>query len=115
MNFTGPGSVSGSPSPPSGVFPLASFSVGDGQDGVPIDGATFLRSATLCGQTIYNKQLLVCREGILFLWNSAVEVMQMRRYNSGGLGGWTFEAGQIFAFGERYNVFMVGDNTTIEV
>ena len=114
INYQEPVSDSSSGNLPGVTIPMVSFAVGDGQDGVPVDGATFIKATTLCGQNIVDKQLGVCREGIWFLWNSAVQVMQMRRFNSGGLGGWTFEAGQLFVGGERYNVFILGINNTVE-
>jgi len=100
--------------PPGVTIPFIGFRVGDGQAGTPVNGATFLRLASLQGQPLVNMQLLVIREGIQLLWNTAVDVNDLRRYNSGGLGGWTFEGGLTFNTGERYQIFIIGTNTTVE-
>jgi hypothetical protein len=95
---------------------LCSFAVGDGQDGVPA-GGTSLQVVTLCGQNIVNKQLLVLREGIELIWDSAVQVNMIRRYNHAGFGGWNFEAvsGLSFQTGERYDVYIIGNNFNDEI
>ena len=84
-----PGGGSGPPLP--GVtVPLITFAIGDGQAGTPANGATSLEVATLQGQSLFNKQLLVIREGIELVWSSAVQANIIRRFNSGGLGGFVF-------------------------
>ena len=101
---------------PGVTAPLASFSVGDGQDGVPA-GGTSLQVVTLCNQNIVNKQLLVIREGIELIWTNAVTVNMIRRYNHNGLGGFNFEAASGLSFipGERYDIYIIGNNFNDEV
>lgn len=106
------------PSPgPTGINTVITFSVGDGQVGSPVDGQTALTLASMQGQSLINVQLLVIREGIALNWNSAVQTKDIRRYNSGGLGGFTFEAatGLKFFFGEYYMIFVQSINTTVQV
>jgi hypothetical protein len=113
-----PGSGGGGAGPLPGVtVPLITFAVGDGQLGTPIDGQASLAVATLQGQSIFNKELLVIREGIALLYDSAIAANEIRRFNSGGLGGWTFEvsSGLLFFLGERYQVYIIGVNNTIQV
>ena len=94
--------------------PLASFTVGDGQDGVPA-GGTSLQVVTLCGQNIVNKRLLVLREGVELLWTNATTTNDIKRYNHNGLGGFNFDparpGGQLsFVPGERYDIYIIGNN-----
>jgi hypothetical protein len=118
INYQDDNSTASTPTPgPTGINKVITFAVGDGQAGSPVDGDTTLHLATLQGQSIYNVQLLVIREGIALNWNSAVQINDIRRYNSGGLGGFTFttEGGLAFYDGERYMIFIMSINTTTEV
>lgn len=125
MGAFGQGSISFSEPPgssssggggiPGVTVPFVAFAVGDGQAGSPINGQTSLKLASIQGQSLVNVQLLVIREGIQLLWDSPVAVNDIRRYNSGGLGGWTFEGGISFQTNERYQVFWIGINTNIQV
>lgn len=108
-------SSSGGGGIPGVTIPFVAFAVGDGQAGSPVNGQTSLKLATIQGQSLVNVQLLVIREGIQLLWNSPVAVNDIRRFNSGGLGGWTFEGGFSFQTGERYQLFFIGINNTIQV
>lgn len=119
MRYTAPNDIPGGILP--GVTaPLCSFYVGDGQDGVPVNGQTQLRVTTLCGQNIVNKQLLVLREGIELMYADGPDpasAHQISRYNDGILGG--FDMNPLvgpgsFVGGERFDVFIVGSNFTIE-
>lgn len=114
--YNGPpsSSSSGGSNPPGVTVPFIGFAVDDGQAGSPTNGQTFLRLASLQGQSLVDVQLLVIREGIQLLWDTPVAVNDIRRYNSGGLGGWTFEGGLTFNTGERYQIFIIGTNTTVE-
>jgi hypothetical protein len=96
---------------------MVSFTVGDGQAGGPIVGSTTWHVASFQGQSLVNKQLLVIREGIELRYDTPVAVKDIRRFNSGGLGGWTFEpaSGLTFFAGETYNVYITGINNTIQV
>jgi hypothetical protein len=114
ITYNGPAAASSGGNPPGVTNPFMGFAVGDGQDGSPSDGQTTLQVATLVGQPIADTELLVIREGIQLLWNTAVAVNNIRRFNSGGLAGWTFEGGLSFQAGERYQVFIIGINTTVE-
>lgn len=109
-----PATDSGGSNPPGVTIPFIGFAVDDGQAGSPVNGQTALTLATLQGQSLVDKELLVIREGIQLLWNTAVDTNNIRRYNSGGLGGWTFEGGFIFLSGERYQIFIIGTNTTAQ-
>lgn len=107
----------GGGNPPGVTVPFVDFTIGDGQAGTPLGGATFWRVPTFQGQPIFNMQLLVIREGIPINWNTPVATNgDIRRYNSGGLGGfsWQVAGGQFFA-GERYQIYIIGQNTTIQV
>lgn len=101
--------------PPGVTDPFIGFTVGDGQTGTPVNGQTFLHVASLQGQSLVNKRILVVREGIYLNWNTPGTVNELRRYNSGGLGGWTFEGGFFFITGERYQIYIIGTDTTVEV
>lgn len=113
------GSVSaagGGGNPPGVTDPLVDFTIGDGQSGTPLAGDTFWRLSTFQGQPIYNMQLLVIREGIPLNWNTPVTANgEIRRYNNGGLGGFTWQGGGSFFAGERYQVYIIGQNLTIQV
>jgi hypothetical protein len=115
ISYNGPSTASSGGSSPTFANYFMGFAVGDGQDGSPVDGQTSLKVATLVGQPITNTELLVIREGIQLLWNTAIAVNNIRRFNSGGLAGWTFEGGLSFQAGERYQVFIIGINTTVQV
>jgi len=119
MKYTPPNDV------PGGIFPgvsapLCSFYVGDGQDGVPVNGQTQLRVVTLCGQNIVNKQLLVLREGIELMYADGPDPAtehQISRYNNGGLGGFDMNTNVgpgSFVGGDRFDVFITGTNFTID-
>lgn len=108
-------SSSGGGGIPGVTIPFVAFAVGDGQTGSPVNGQTSLKLATIQGQSLVNVELLVIREGIQLLWDSPVAVNDIRRFNSGGLGGWTFEGGFSFQTGERYQLFFIGINNTIQV
>ena len=107
--------VTGSSVLPGVTAPLCSFTVGDGQDGVPA-GGTSLQVVTLCNQNIVDKQLLVIREAIELVWTNATTTNMIRRYNSGGQGGFNFEAasGLSFIAGERYDIYIIGLNFNVE-
>lgn len=109
------GAATGGGNLPGVTVPLVAFTVGDAQAGTPVNGQTSLKVASLQGQSLFNKQLQVVREGIDLNWNTPGVVNDIRRYNSGGLGGWTFEGGLFFATGERYQIYIVGINNTIQV
>lgn len=113
---TGPfaGGGSGGGSLPGVTVPLVSFVVGDGQVGTPAAGSSSLEVASMQGQSLFNKQLLVVREGIELLYSTAVQVRNIRRYNSGGLGGFVFEQGLTFAQGEGYDIYIIGINNTVQ-
>lgn len=101
---------------PPAMSKVLSFVAGDGQAGSPAVGAAFLETPALQGETIFNKQLLVVREGIPLLWNQPTGVLgQIRRYNHAGNGGWVFEGGLVFNAAERYDVYIVSINTTDNV
>lgn len=112
ITYTGVASSAGLP----GVTdPFVDFTVGDGQPGSPNNGDTFWTVASFQGQSIFNKRLLVIREGIALNWNTPVAANgEIRRYNSGGLGGWTFQGGLFFFAGDRFQVYIIGVNTKIE-
>jgi len=115
ITYSGP--ASGSGNLPGVTVPFIDFAVGDGQPGSPVDGDTTLIATTLQGQNIVNKQLLVIREGVQLLYNTAVDTNQIRRYNTGGQGGFSFESGEgpgAFFNGERYQIFITGTNNTDE-
>lgn len=97
--------------------PFVSFAVDDGQVGSPTNGQTAWIVSTFQGQSIFNKQLLVIREGIELLYKTPVAVNMIRRYNFTGFGGWSFQpaSGLFFFSGDRYQVFITGINNTIEV
>lgn len=101
---------------PGVTVPLITFAVDDGQPGSPVNNQTALIAASLQGQSLVNKQLLPIREGIALLYNSAIAINQIRRYNSGGQGGFSFEvsSGLSFQTGERYQLYIMGINNTIE-
>lgn len=102
---------------PSGVTdPFVDFAVGDGQVGSPNVGDTFWTVASFTGQPIFGMRLLIAREGILLNWNTKIAANgEIRRYNSGGLGGFTWQGGASFATaGERYQVYIIGTDPTIE-
>jgi hypothetical protein len=111
-------SSSGGGSLPGVTVPLISFTVGDGQAGTPVDGSTALVVATLQGQSLVDKQLLVVREGIELKYSSMGSVQNIKRYNSGGLGGFYFDPAAAFplAFynGEHFDVFITGINSTVQ-
>jgi hypothetical protein len=116
ITYNGPtAAASGGSNPPGVTDPFIGFAVDDGQAGSPVNGQTFLRLASLQGQSLVDKQLLVIREAIQLIWNTPVAINNIRRYNSGGLGGWTFEGGLFFISGERYQLFIIGTNTTIQL
>lgn len=93
-----------------------SFDVGDGQVGSPVDGDTQLHLATIQGQSLVNINLLVVREGIALRYSTPVPAIKdIKRFNSGGLGGFTFEpaSGLKFNAGEHYDIYVVGSNASI--
>jgi hypothetical protein len=95
--------------------PFVDFTVGDGQAGTPANGATVFHVATFDGQSLANKRLLVSREGILLNYNTPVQTNgDIRRYNSGGLGGFTILNGLFFATGDRWQIYIIGVDNTIE-
>lgn len=114
MNYAGP-IANATAVLPGVTIPFVGFAVDDGQVGSPVNGQSSLIVSTLQGQSLVDKELLVLREGIQLLWNTAVSVNNIRRYNTGLMGGWTFEGGLVFLSGERYQIFIIGVNTTIEV
>ena len=114
MNYTGPSAISGGILP--GVtVPFVGFTVGDVQADTPPAGQGFLTVGSLQGQSFVDKELLVLRGGIQLLWDTSGTVNNLRRYNLGGLGGWTFEGGLVFNNGEQYQIFIIGINTTVQV
>jgi hypothetical protein len=118
MRFTGPSTPPGGGALPGVTAPLASFAVGDGGQGVPVNGQTQLRVTLLKGQNIVNKQLLVIREGVELVYADAPGFPhQISRYNDGVLGGFDFNIltgpGQ-FVQDDRYDIYIIGVNNTIE-
>lgn len=114
----GPAGAGGGGNLPGVTDPFFAFAVGDGQAGSPVNGQTSLKLASFDGQSLVNKRLQPVREGIGALWNTPVATNDMRRFNSGGLGGWTFEpSGGFVQFneGERWQVYISGIDNTIEV
>lgn len=101
---------------PGVTVPLVSFDIGDGQAGTPASATTSLEVAALQGQSLYNKELLVIREGIELKYSTPVTVQDIRRYNSAGLGGFVFEpaSGLSFQTGEHYDIYIIGINNTIQ-
>lgn len=101
---------------PGVTVPFIDFTIGDGQTGTPVNGSTVFAVASFAGQSLLNKQLLVLREGIALNWNTLVQNNgEIRRYNSGGLGGFTYQGGLFFATGDRYQIYIIGINNTIQV
>lgn len=100
---------------PPAMTSVISFSVGDGQAGSPADGDTTLHLAAIQGVPIFNKQLLVVKNLATLDYDSPVATFDIRRYNSGGLGGFTFNAPQKFSFGDQYNIYIIGLNNTVQV
>lgn len=113
ITYTGVSSVSAGSAASAAAI---NFAVDDGQPGSPVNGQTDLIAAMLQGQSLEDVQLLVIREGIALVYNSPVQVNMIRRYNSGGQGGFSFEpaSGLAFFSGERYMIFITSNNTTIE-
>lgn len=101
---------------PGVTVPLISFTVGDGQAGTPANNATTFEAVTVQGQNIVNKQLLVSRGGILLPWSTGVTANAIKRFNSGGVGGFYFDAasGLSFQTGEQYDIYITGVNNTIQ-
>lgn len=97
---------------PPAMSQVISFRVGDGLAGSPVDGDTELHLAAIQGQTIFNRQLLVVREGQGLEWSSSIEAFDIARFNTGGVGGFTFEGANIFEDGQRFNIYVIGINTT---
>ncbi len=102
---------------PGVTVPLVSFTIGDGQAGTPANGTTSLQVVTLQGQNLVNKQLLVIREGIELKYTSPGSIQDIKRWNSGGTGGFNFEgaSGLTFFTGEHYDIYITGINNTIQV
>jgi hypothetical protein len=71
----------------------------------------------LQGQSLVNKRLLVIREGIELKYSTPVTVQDIRRFNSGGLGGFVFEpaSGLSFQTGEHYDIYIIGIDNNIQV
>lgn len=100
---------------PPAMATVMSFVAGDGQAGSPAIGTNTLQVPALQGQSIINKQLLVIREGIALMWDQPDGTLgQIRRYNTGGNAGWTFEGALVFNAGERYDVYITSINSTDE-
>lgn len=99
---------------PPAVTKIISFEIGDGQVGTPANGDASLTLPVIQGQSLVNVNLLVIREGIELVYSSAVTVNMIRRYNHGGNGGFVFEnaSGLFFETGDRYDLYVVGANTT---
>lgn len=116
ISYNGPSSsASSGPNPPGVSIPFIGFAVGDGQPGSPVDGDTSLIAATLQGQSLIDVQILAIREGIQVLYNTAVATNNIRRYNDGLAGGFVLEDLVQFHQDERWQLFIVGTNTTIEI
>lgn len=95
--------------------PFVNFTVGDGQSGSPVNGQVALTLTSFNGQNLVNKRILWIREGIALNYNTSVAANgEIRRYNSGGLGGFTFEGGLSFQTGERYSGYIIGVDNTIQ-
>lgn len=115
INIDSPAGSGSGPNPPGVTDPFVDFTVGDGQTGSPNNGDTSWTVATFDGQAIYGMRLLIAREGILLNWNTPVNNNgEIRRFNSGGLGGFTWQGGGSFFTGERYQIYIIGTDTTIE-
>lgn len=110
------GGSGGGSLPPGVTDPWAGFTIGDGQIGTPAPGATVFAVASFDGQSMVNKRLLVLREGIPLNYNTPVNANgEIRRYNSGGLGGFTLQGGLVFGLpGERWQIYIINVNNTIE-
>lgn len=108
--------LAGAANPPA-LTKIISFTIGDGQAGTPADGDTSLITAAIQGQSLFNMNLAVEREGIFLQYSSGVTALQIIRKNvMGGTGGFEFDpaSGLSFVTGESYNIFVVGQNTTLE-
>jgi hypothetical protein len=111
-----PGQGNGGGTLPGVTVPLLTFAVGDGQPGSPVNGDTTFYRTTIQGQNIYNKELLVVRTAIPLQYSTATVTLDIKRYNTGGQGGFTFEpsSGLSFYTGETYNIYIMGINNTIQ-
>jgi len=118
MNFTGP-TTPGGGSLPGVTVPLVSFYVDGPGSNVPVGGQTQLRVATLKGQSLVNKELLVINEQQELMYaDSPAAPFQIKRYNDGTLGGFDFNTAVgpgSFVSGDRYDIFIVGINNTIDI
>lgn len=95
--------------------PFVDFTIGDGQAGTPANGTTTFHVATFAGQNLVNKRLLVLREGIALNYNTPVANNgEIARFNNGALGGFDWQGGGFFATGERYQIYIIGIDNTIE-
>ena len=101
--------------PPGMVIPIV-FTIGDGLSGTPANGTTSLHAPALQGQNLANKTLLVIRNGILLNYSNGTDTNEIARFNDGTDGGFDFTvaSGLSFQTGEKYNIFVIGENTTIE-
>src|SRR5277367_4369361 len=91
ITYGSPASSGGGGGLPGVTVPLISFTVGDGQAETPANGTTTFEGVTKQGQNIVNKQLLVSRGGILLPWSTGVTANSIKRFNSGGVGGFYFD------------------------
>jgi hypothetical protein len=94
------------------VAPIT-FTIGDGQAGTPAAGTSTLETPAIQGQTIFNKSLIVARNGILLQYTTPATAAQIKRYNNAGNGGFYFDpaSGLTFQAGETYSIFVFGVNT----
>ena len=112
----GTGAGSGGGSLPGVTDPFFDFTVGDSQAGTPANGSTVFTVAIFAGQSLVNKRMLPIREGIALNYNTPVQANgDVRRYNSGGLGGFTLLNGLQFQTGDRWQIYIIGIDNTIEV
>jgi hypothetical protein len=102
---------------PGVTVPLIDFTVGDGQVDTPANGSTVFEGVTKQGQNIVNKQLLVIRNGIELPYSTAVTANVIKRFNSGGVGGFYFDpaSGISFQTGDQYDIYILGINNTIQI
>lgn len=97
---------------------IASFDIGDGQAGTPLNGTNNLNISTLQGQNLFDFNLLIVREGIELRYSSGVTIKDIRRLNTPGVsGGFAFEpaSGLTFQTGEHYDIYVVGSNNAAAV
>lgn len=101
--------------PPAMIQPIY-FTVGDGQADTPASGSSSIVLADFMGIPMGNKQFIVFRNGIQLQYSDGITALQIVRKNTGATGGFEFDptSGLTFQNGESYQLFPIGQNTTIE-